>query len=362
LRLVQKPGVGQSSQKRSEKDFLKYWREHHSKETPTEKDKKYYLSAIRISKVGDFGMTDENFEIFQILDSDEMIIARPIYVNERVVGKKSSNPRVVRDRAGETLFHIKGFLTRGLADGMWVREFRGVAVIGTWQYTDTLGSTRTILNCIPLGQVRKGLTIEQFKEMLKLKGIEEDNLSELVKGKEDSEILDLLEKSVKEDNKGGQEPTTKEMTAKDYYDRALDYNNRGYKDEAIKNLTTAMELKPDYAEALLMRGKLYAQGEKKNSKDFEKAIADFTTIIGLKNCERIYYCEAYYLRAITRERSGDLDGALSDFQKLIELQPRNVEAHLCRARIFEKKGEPDKAAEERSRADEITKREIEGKK
>ena len=356
-----------SSLKRTKADFLKYWNKEFPKKTPTKVDEASYLFIVRIAAVGDFGIPggDTPFRILQVLGDDDMIVGYP--------GDPGEPERVVRDPIdvwrnanryrGYKAQHlrVKGFSTRGLVcDAVWNRK--PIACIGTYHYETVLGSTNTIFSCIPLEQVQKGLTIEQFKEMLKVRGIEEDNLSELIKGKKDSEILDLLEKSVKKDEKEAQEPP-KGMTAKEYYDRALDYNNTGYKDEAIKNLTTAIELKPDYVEALLMRGKLYAQGEKKTSedqKDFEKAIADFTTIIGFKNCEHTQ--EAYYWRATTRERSGDLDGALSDFQKIIEIDPRNTEAHSCRARIFEKKGEPDKAAEERSRADEITKREVEGKK
>jgi hypothetical protein len=192
----------ESSQKRTRKDWLKYKEEcKREKKRPGCSESDYYR-GIYINEVGDFGVLTSAsgwWRVFQILGDDDMIIRR---------------------ETSDYYLRIKGFPTNGLVNGAAWREGDGwntpaIACIGTYTYKTVLAGSNTIFSCIPLEQVRKGLTIEQFKEMLKIKGIEETNLSELVKGKKDSEILDLLEKGVKKDEKEAQEsPKEREVEGK----------------------------------------------------------------------------------------------------------------------------------------------------
>ena len=46
-----------------------------------------------------------------------------------------------------------------------------IAIIGTKSYTTTLGASKTVLHAIPVYQVRKGLTREQYREHLEEEGI-----------------------------------------------------------------------------------------------------------------------------------------------------------------------------------------------
>jgi hypothetical protein len=165
----------------------------------------FSVKRAEICKVGDFGIPHgigflgygNAFKVSQILSDNDMIVVRPEAQQEY------SGDVIVYRGSPRSCLRIKGFSTKGLVDdAKWSEP---IAAIGTYRYENVRGSISTILNCIPLEQVQKGLTIEQFKEMLKIKGIEETNLSELVKGKKDSEILDLLEKGVKEDKEAGQE-------------------------------------------------------------------------------------------------------------------------------------------------------------
>ncbi len=57
-------------------------------------------------------------------------------------------------------------------------------------------------------------------------------------------------------------------------------------------------------------------------KDFQRAIADYTSAIELAPLEE----GGYNNRANARERAGDLEGAIKDFDKAIELTPHF--AHL----------------------------------
>ena len=67
------------------------------------------------------------------------------------------------------------------------------------------------------------------------------------------------------------------------------YNEKGDLDNAIKDFTTAIHLKPDYANAYNGRGAAYAKKGKFNS-----AIVNFTKAIELDPD----YAEAYYNRGI----------------------------------------------------------------
>lgn len=113
--------------------------------------------------VGEFGQITDP-KVFQILGPDEMLVTE--------VGDFGQQEEVVR---------LKGWSTEGLVDGArlnWRRNppskgGTSIAIIGTWQYANTIGAARTIFNAIPVEQVRAGLTVEQFADMLKI-GIDPD--------------------------------------------------------------------------------------------------------------------------------------------------------------------------------------------
>jgi hypothetical protein len=273
---------------------------------------------VWIEKVGDFGEdTRGDFKVLQILGENEVLIWRPI--KEVIPGQTKRpgdrSPWLTR-KVGDLILRIKGFSTKTLVDdAKWKGHGQPIAAIGTWQYTTTTGGTKTVLNCIPLEQVKKGLTIEQFKEMLKVKGIEENNLSELVKGKKDSEILALIKKGMEKDKKPTQEPP-KGMTAKKYYERAQKKRVAGDLDGAIADFTIAIELKPDYADAWLLRGLM-----KETKGDLDGALSDYTKIIEFNPRHAVGHChrvDAYINRARVRERNGDIEGTKADKAKAQE--------------------------------------------
>src|SRR5262249_60612061 len=61
--------------------------------------------------------------------------------------------------------------------------------------------------------------------------------------------------------------------------------------------------------------------------DFEGAIADYNRAIELDP----KYAAAYSNRGIAKQAKGDLDGAITDFSRAIELDPQDLMAHKHRA-------------------------------
>lgn len=66
------------------------------------------------------------------------------------------------------LVRFKGWPTKGLTDDALWRPEGGeqIAVIGTWRYRTSDGGSRTVLNAIRLEQARKGITKQQFRDLL----------------------------------------------------------------------------------------------------------------------------------------------------------------------------------------------------
>ena len=80
---------------------------------------------------------------------------------------------------------------------------------------------------------------------------------------------------------------------------------------AIVDLSTAIELNPEFAEAYFQRG--FA---KEHMNDGEGAIADFTKVIEIQPDQAF----AYYCRGTSRfSNFGDKEGARADFVRAIEL-------------------------------------------
>lgn len=107
-------------------------------------------------------------------------------------------------------------------------------------------------------------------------------------------------------------------TAACYYMRAKSYYHEGRYDRAIQDLTEAIHLKPDYAEAYVGRGYLF---DKKGQKD--RAIQDYSEAIRLKPD----YAMAYNNRGNIYERTGQYDRAIQDFNEAIRLKPDYASAY-----------------------------------
>jgi tetratricopeptide (TPR) repeat protein len=113
-----------------------------------------------------------------------------------------------------------------------------------------------------------------------------------------------------------------------YYQRGASYYRNGQHAEAEADLTQAIALQPDLAEAYFVRGLLYldqARGQ--------EALEDLSTAIELQPDQ----AEAYYRRAQACDwyvHDCDSDRVLADIARTIELAPDFVEAWIFRGELY----------------------------
>lgn len=105
------------------------------------------------------------------------------------------------------------------------------------------------------------------------------------------------------------QPTSDEMTAEEYFERALKRFDTDFKGQ-LHDYSEAIRLKPDYASAYYGRAVIY---DDKGQTD--RAIADYTQAIHFQP----NYVDAYWGRGTAYERRGDLKRANADYQTYIEL-------------------------------------------
>ncbi|MGC8492343.1 MAG: tetratricopeptide repeat protein [Syntrophobacteraceae bacterium] len=120
------------------------------------------------------------------------------------------------------------------------------------------------------------------------------------------------------------------------YDLALAYNQRGFKDQALQHIKKALEIKPDYPEALNTIGYMYAvNGQFDLAKDsFTKALNDpfyQTPQIPAYNLGRLY------------EDRGDYTNALAYYRQAVKLAPGYAQAWYEIGRVLERTGKNDEA-------------------
>lgn len=94
----------------------------------------------------------------------------------------------------------------------------------------------------------------------------------------------------------------------------------------------------------------YSSGNAKyRTGDLDGALADFGKAIELDPGSAM----AYFGRAVTRQSKGDLDGAMADYNKVIELKPDHVAVYVNRALVKMAKGDFDGALADFSKAIEL---------
>lgn len=107
--------------------------------------------------------------------------------------------------------------------------------------------------------------------------------------------------------------------------------------EALRCITRALELDPDNVDYLDERATCLRSAAPWSGADPEghrasivAALADVDRAIALSSTEDF---ERYRQRATLREESGDLEGALADQTKMIEIDPSFIDPHMDRARL-----------------------------
>ena len=105
-------------------------------------------------------------------------------------------------------------------------------------------------------------------------------------------------------------PKPTEMTAEELLDRGWDKYQEGYYQEAIENLTQAIQLKPDYHLAYYNRGLVYFDLQK-----YQTAIEDFNQAVAID----LNYAHVYYNRGLAYYQLKDYQEAIEDFTQMIEI-------------------------------------------
>jgi tetratricopeptide (TPR) repeat protein len=136
-------------------------------------------------------------------------------------------------------------------------------------------------------------------------------------------------------------PSLPQETAETYFNRGVDYTQKGDFKKAVSDFNKAIEVNPEFVVAYLNRGFSYSRmGE------LDEAIADYTKAIALNP----RYAIAYHNRGFVYRRMGEYDRAILDFTKAIEIDPKYASAYYHRGHIYHYNGEYEKAWEDIKKA------------
>ena len=123
--------------------------------------------------------------------------------------------------------------------------------------------------------------------------------------------------------------------AKPYFDRGVQQYENGQYEEAIRNLTSAVNADPNAYLAYYNRG--LAQYRLAN---YDAAISDYTRTLLINHD----YVNAVYGRALAKYKKGDYDGAIADSNDTIHLNASYADAYYNRANAYYSKEEYAKAS------------------
>ena len=132
-------------------------------------------------------------------------------------------------------------------------------------------------------------------------------------------------------------------------DRAAGQRDRAISDyrQAIRETTDAIQGDPNYADAYHIRAGAYFHWGLLEREQFEKAITDYTMSIQLNPT----FVWSHYNRGWAYSRQGDLDKALADFNKGLQLdKTARPSALIERGHIYEEMGQLDRAIVDYSEA------------
>ena len=126
-----------------------------------------------------------------------------------------------------------------------------------------------------------------------------------------------------------------------FLSRGCAFFSKNKQEQAIDDLSKAIQLNPKLAEAYGARARAY-----NFTKQFSGAIIDCNMSILLNPNFADTYCE----RGFANEQNGDLDKAVADLDKAIQLAPTNDVFYVTRARILANKGDTTRAIADEDKA------------
>lgn len=136
------------------------------------------------------------------------------------------------------------------------------------------------------------------------------------------------------------------------YKAAIIYNNRGAvlsdssrNEEALKDFTSLVELKPKYPNGWRNKGLVHERLEQK-----EEAIKSFSEEIKNHPADT----KNYLSRGILYVKKNDFENAIKDFSKMIELQPNSGEGYYARSEAYGKSNKLTEALADINKAIEFT--------
>jgi len=108
---------------------------------------------------------------------------------------------------------------------------------------------------------------------------------------------------------------------------------------------------PHAAETAKANALIKSGNQKMRDGDFDGAIADFNQVIEIdKIFPENVQSGSYLNRGLAFQKKGDFDAALADFNKAIKLQSNNFYAFQDRAGLYDKQNQLDKALADYSKA------------
>jgi tetratricopeptide (TPR) repeat protein len=130
-----------------------------------------------------------------------------------------------------------------------------------------------------------------------------------------------------------------DMKYKFYLLRGIAFRDQGDIDEAIKDFSTSIQMRPSH-DAHLRRGEMYFEKGAYNIAEH-----DFTEAIEINPS-----LEAHKLRGLTYLVLGNLDMAIVDGTEIIKMAPNTSESYNIRMEAYAQIGEPKLAREDARRA------------
>jgi tetratricopeptide (TPR) repeat protein len=132
--------------------------------------------------------------------------------------------------------------------------------------------------------------------------------------------------------------------ARAHYCLGYAYFNKGDFNKALPDFNEAINIKPDYIEALINRGIIYFEESK-----LSQALADYNKVIKMDD----NVAEAYYNRGDVYLKLNDLALAKNDYNLAVKLNPKYAEAYTNLGSIYVKQGNFGQALSEYNKAIEI---------